>query len=324
MMDNSSEKILAQAATEFVNERRVERRWRIGFRLLTFAIIIWVVSAATSDEDSTFKAVSSSGGDSDDYVAVIDIYGEIGEQNKLASSDNTGTSINELVRRAFADEEATGIILNLDSPGGSAFDSYIVYQEIVRLRALYPDKPIHAVAGNLCASGCYMIAAAAQNIYVNQATLVGSIGVRLDTFGFVGAMEKLGVERRSYTAGENKAILDPYQPEHPATEKYIVPILHDFHAIFIDTVTTGRGDRLTDDPDIFTGSIYSGTKSIELGLVDGLGTVHSVARDVFNTENLEPVRESDSVLERFLQDVESSMSSLLGVDSSSESGLILR
>jgi protease-4 len=194
--------------------------------------------------------------------------------------------INESLREAFKNSHAAGIILRINSPGGSPVQSGIVFDEIRRLKAAHKDKPVIAVVEDVAASGGYYIAAAADSIYVNQSSLVGSIGVRMDGFGFTEAMKKLGVERRVLTAGENKALLDPFLPIDPKQRAAVQSMINEVHGQFITAVKQGRGDRLKSGPDLFTGMVWTGAKSVELGLADGLGTVNSVARDVIKAEDV--------------------------------------
>jgi protease-4 len=193
--------------------------------------------------------------------------------------------------------------LKMNSPGGSPVQSAIVNDEINRLRKLHPNKPVYVVVEDMCASGCYYIAAAADRIYVSQASIVGSIGVLMSSFGFTGLMDKLGIERRLMTAGENKALMDPFSPYSPKHKEFTQAMLKEIHEQFIDAVRAGRGKRLKENPEIFSGLFWTGSHAITLGLADGLGTVDSVARDVLKAEDVidYTVREglSDRVLKKF-------------------------
>ena len=204
---------------------------------------------------------------------------------------------------AFSDTASVGVILRMNSPGGSPVQSAIVNDEITRLRKLHPTKPVYVVVEDMCASGCYYIAAAADRIYVSQASIVGSIGVLMSSFGFTGLMDKLGVERRLMTAGENKAMMDPFSPSSTKHKEFTQATLTEIHQQFIAAVRAGRGKRLKETPEIFSGLFWTGAHAITLGLADGLGTVDSVARDVFKAEDVidYTVREglSDRVLKKF-------------------------
>ncbi|MGL5985773.1 MAG: S49 family peptidase, partial [Burkholderiales bacterium] len=201
---------------------------------------------------------------------------------KAASAE----SINESLRDAFKDKNTKGVILRINSPGGSPVQSGMINDEIRRLRAQYPGIPLYAVVDDICASGGYYVAVAADRIYVDKASLIGSIGVLMDGFGFTGTMEKLGVERRLLTAGDNKGFMDPFSPMNPAQREHAQKMLADIHQQFIGVVKTGRGKRLHDSPELFTGLIWNGEQGVKLGLADALGSVDSVARDVIKAEEL--------------------------------------
>jgi protease-4 len=204
---------------------------------------------------------------------------------------------------AFNDEGSVGLVLRMNSPGGSPVQAAIINNELTRLRKLHPNKPVYVVVEDMCASGCYYIAAAADRIYVSQGSIVGSIGVLMSSFGFTGLMNKLGVERRLMTAGENKAMMDPFQPQNPRHRAYTQTLLEEIHQQFITAVRSGRGKRLKTSPEIFSGLFWTGDSAIRLGLADGLGTVDGVARDVLKAEDVidYTVREglSDRVLKKF-------------------------
>ncbi|MGB4346906.1 MAG: S49 family peptidase, partial [Burkholderiaceae bacterium] len=213
------------------------------------------------------------------------------------------SSILPALNDAFSDAGSVGIILRMNSPGGSPVQAGIVNDEIARLRKLHPQKPLYVVVEDMCASGCYYIAAAADRIYVNQASIVGSIGVLMSSFGFTGLMDKLGVERRLLTAGENKGFLDPFSAQSDKQKEFTQGLLKEIHQQFISVVRKGRGARLKETPDMFSGLFWTGSTAISLGLADGLGTVDSVARDVLKAEDLidYTTREglSDRVLKKF-------------------------
>ena len=264
--------VLERLAFAALQEQRRARRWGIFFKLLGFAYLAAVL-AMVVDWPWAGELVHER------HTALVDVHGVI-ESDGANSAEN----INAALLRAFEDKKTAGIVLRINSPGGSPVQSGIVYDEIKRLRALYPKIPLHAVVEDLCASGGYYIAAAADRIYVDKASIVGSIGVLMDGFGFTGSMEKLGVERRLMTAGEHKGFLDPFSPQDAHQRQHAQVLLDDIHKQFIDVVRKGRGDRLKDSPDLFTGLMWTGQRSVDLGLADDFGTVDSVARDVVQAE----------------------------------------
>lgn len=256
-----------------ISEQRAARRWKMFMRLLWLAIIgavIWFV----------YKAESMSVPITTPHTAVIEIRGEIASGAE-ASAENVVASLIS----AFEDKGAQAVVLLIDSPGGSPVQAGIVNDEIRRLKALH-GKKVYAVVEEICASGAYYIAVAADEIYVDKASLVGSIGVLMDGFGFTGLMEKLGIERRLMTAGENKAMLDPFSPQDEAQRAYIQAMLTEIHTQFIGVVRKGRGERLKETPDTFSGLVWSGQQAVNLGLADGLGSLDYVAREVVKAEDI--------------------------------------
>jgi protease-4 len=202
------------------------------------------------------------------------------------------------LRDAFEDENTKGVILRANSPGGSPVQSGYIYSEIRRLRELHPDIPLYAVVTDVCASGCYYVASAADEIYVDNASIIGSIGVRMDSFGFVESMEKLGVERRLYTAGESKGFLDPFLPSRPGDVDHVEMLLENIHKQFITAVQEGRGERLQDHPDLFSGLVWTGSEGLEMGLVDAVGSSGYVAREVIGAEEIVDFTQEPDLLER--------------------------
>jgi protease-4 len=202
------------------------------------------------------------------------------------------------LQAAFKDTNTQGVVLRINSPGGSPVQAGYINDEIKRLRALYPNIPLYAVVEDICASGGYYVAAGADKIYVDKASIVGSIGVVMDGFGFTGTMEKLGVERRALTAGDNKRFLDPFSPVKPEHKAFAEKMLADIHEQFIAVVREGRGKRLKENPDTFSGYVWVGTKSIELGLADALGSVDSVARDIIKAEDIVDFTPRENIAER--------------------------
>lgn len=230
------------------------------------------------------------------YSALIEVRGVIADKEQ-ASADNLVTSL----QAAFDDPKVKGVVLRINSPGGSPVQSGYVYDEIRRLRGLHPETKVYAVISDLGASGAYYIASAADEIYADKASLVGSIGVTAAGFGFVGAMEKLGVERRAYTSGEHKAFLDPFEPQKPDETKFWQGVLNVTHEQFIASVKQGRGDRLKDKehPELFSGLVWTGQQALPLGLIDGLGNASSVARDVIGEKELVDFTVQESAFDRF-------------------------
>lgn len=275
--DNTDyESIVQRLAFAALNEQRRSRRWRIFFLFLTFAYITIVGLALMGDGAGGGKL-----SDEGKHTALVQMPGIIG----IGEKSGAETVIAGL-ESAFKHEETAGVILEINSPGGSPVQSAYIYYEIKRLRGEYESIPIYVVVSDIAASGGYFVAAAADRIYVNKSSLVGSIGVRMDSFGFVGLMDKLGVERRLLIAGENKGLFDPFLPEDAGQKAHLQKMLNEIHRHFIDAVKQGRGERLSQQADLFSGLIWTGEKAIELGLVDEFGTAKSVARDVIKAETI--------------------------------------
>ena len=264
---------LEALAREMIQDRRTERNWRIFFRLAWLALVVAVVWVLL-DRAGPMAPVSTP------HTALVEIRGEIAPDTE-ASADRLVSSLKE----AFEDPGAVAVVLRINSPGGSPVQAGIVNDEIRRLKALH-GKKVYAVVEEICASGAYYIAVAADEIYVDKASLVGSIGVLMDGFGFTGLMEKLGIERRLMTAGENKAMLDPFSPQDEAQRAYIQAMLTEIHTQFIGVVRKGRGERLKETPDTFSGLVWSGQQAVNLGLADGLGSLDYVAREVVKAEDI--------------------------------------
>jgi protease-4 len=227
------------------------------------------------------------------HTALVDLKGVISDSSE-ASADKIITGL----RDAFEDKNTAGVILRANSPGGSPVQSAYIYDEIRRLRELYPDTPLYAVVTDICASGCYYVASAADDIYVDKSSIIGSIGVRMDSFGFVDTLKKLGVERRLYTAGESKGFLDPFTPSKPSDVEHVKLLLESIHRQFISAVKTGRGDRLKDDAQLFTGLVWTGEESLPMGLADKIGSSGYVAREVIGEEEIVEFTEKPDLLER--------------------------
>ncbi|SOY46599.1 S49 family peptidase [Cupriavidus taiwanensis] len=278
--------VLEKVLTASLREQRAARRWRIFFRLVTLGLLALILFALF---DFKGDGVSASGR----HTAMVTLEGEI-----AAGTPASAEAINASLQAAFADSNAAGVILKINSPGGSPVQAGIINDEIHRLRGLYPSKPLYVVVEEICASGGYYVAAAADKIYVDKASIVGSIGVLMDGFGFTGLMDKLGVERRLYTSGANKGMLDPFSPQVPKQKAFAEAMLKQIHQQFIDVVKEGRGDRLKDDPELFSGLFWSGERSVDLGLADGLGSAEYVARDLFKAEDIVDYTVKENIAER--------------------------
>ena len=286
---NWERKILEKVALAAIAEQRRGRRWGIFLKLLGFAYLA-VIGAAFIDWGGEAKKF----GDGHKYTALVRMNGVI-----QAGGDASGESIIEALDSAFDDKNVAGVILMIDSPGGSPVQAGMINDEIVRLRARNKAVPLYVVVEDVCASGGYYVAAAADKIYVNKGSIVGSIGVLMDGFGFTGTMEKLGVERRLLTAGENKGFLDPFSPMIASHKEHAQQLLGEIHQQFIDVVRKGRGNRLKETPDMFSGLMWTGARSVELGLSDGYGSVDSVARDVIKAENVRDFTVKQNIAEKF-------------------------
>ena len=266
-------------------EQRRARRWSIAFK---FAFLIYlVVVTIIYIPIGLFPDVESG-----KHTALVEVQGLISDQ-----SDASADVVVSGLRAAFEDDNTVGVIVRINSPGGSPVQAGYINDEIARLREKYPKIPLYAVITDICASGGYYVAAAAEKIYADKSSVVGSIGVLMNGFGFVDTMEKLGVERRLMTAGEHKGFLDPFSPENPAEVAHVQKILDRIHQQFIDTVRRGRGDRLKEDASLFSGLIWTGDQSIELGLVDALGSSSYVAREVIGAEDIVDFTPKRSYLE---------------------------
>jgi protease-4 len=276
---------LERVARELMADRRSERRWRIFFRLAWFALVLAIAFALFGQR----SAVSTTQGP---HTALVEVRGEIG-----AETDARAENIVAALKSAFEDRYAQAIVIRFNSPGGSPVQAGIVNDELRRLKALHKKK-VYAVVEEVCASGAYYIAVAADEIYVDKASVVGSIGVLMDGFGFTGTMEKLGVERRLITAGENKGMLDPFSPLSDAQKGYAKAMIDQVHQQFIQVVREGRGKRLKETPDVFSGLFWNGETAVKMGLADHFGSLDSVARDVVKAEEVVDYTPKENVAER--------------------------
>jgi protease-4 len=279
------EATLARLATELLRQQAVERRWRTFFRLAWLGLalaVLWIGFAARGPASAPTTP----------HTALVEVRGEIAADTEASAELLVGA-----LRNAFEDAGAQAVVLRINSPGGSPVQAGIVYDEIKRLKAKH-KKPVYAVVEEMCASGAYYMAVAADDIYVDKASIVGSIGVLMDGFGFTGLMEKLGVERRLITAGENKALGDPFTPSNPKHVAATKAMLAQIHQQFIDVVKEGRGDRLKETPETFSGLYWNGEEAVRLGLADATGNLDFVAREVVKAEEIIDYTPRDNVAER--------------------------
>lgn len=268
-----------------LEEQRRARRWGVLFKSLTFLFLFVVLIVMAARDSTDFSAGP--------HTALVEIGGEIGGEDGVSADTVIGA-----LKDAFESKHTKGVVLRCNSPGGSPVQAGQINDEIRRLRAKNPEMPVVAVVDDVCASGGYYIVAAADRIFVDKASLVGSIGVLMDGFGFTEGMKKLGIERRLLTAGENKGFLDPFSPSRQDEVGYAKAMLEEIHAQFIHAVRQGRGKRLKDSPEIFSGLIWSGARAVELGLADGLGSLDYVAREVFKAEDVVDYTPKQDILDR--------------------------
>jgi len=303
--------LIEKLATEALKEQRRARRWGIFWKLLTFAYLTVVLALAID-----WKGGAESMGGK--HTALVELQGII-----APGAESSAERVMLALQSAFKDKSTQGVVLRINSPGGSPVQSQMIFDEVKRLRQKYPEIPLYAVVEDLCASGGYYVAAAADRIYVAKGSIVGSIGVRMDNFGVVGLMEKLGIERRLITAGKNKALLDPFLPEDPEQKRIAIDLVTQIHQQFIAAVREGRGKRLKETPDMFSGLIWTGTKSIELGLADGLGGLDYVAREVIHAEDVVDYTQKENIAEKVARRFGAgAMGALL--DFSARSSLVMR
>lgn len=303
--DDKSWRLLEKAVLAGVQEQRRARRWGIFFKLLTFLYLFGALLMFSPLFDLQKTAARG-----ETHTALVEVRGMIAD-NEAASADNIVSSL----RAAFEDPKTKGVVLRINSPGGSPVQSGYIYDEIRRLRGEHPDTKVYAVIIDLGASGAYYIASAADEIYADKASLVGSIGVTAASFGFVDLMGKLGVERRVYTSGEHKAFLDPFQPQKDDETRFWQGVLDTTHRQFIESVKNGRGDRLKVDghPELFSGLVWSGEQALELGLVDKLGSTSYVAREVIGAKEIVDYTKQDTPFDRFAKRLGASMAEQLAM-----------
>jgi protease IV len=268
-----------------LHEQRRARRWGIFFKLLTFAYITVIIVMALGWKDS--------GKPTGKHSALVEVSGVI-----APGTDASAERVSASLQAAFKDKNTQGVIVRINSPGGSPVQSHAIYEEMRRLRKQNPGVPLYAVVEDICASGGYYVAVGADRIYVGRSSIVGSIGVRMDGFGVTGLMDKLGVERRLITAGENKGFLDPFLPVDETQKRHAQQLLDDVHRQFIGVVREGRGERLRETAELFSGLVWTGERSVELGLADAFGSVDHVAREVIKAERVVDFSEKENLAER--------------------------
>ncbi len=257
-----------------ITEQRRKRRWSIFFRLVFLCIFFSFLAMLFMPESQKHERGQA-------HTALIDVEGMIA-QSESFNADNVAASL----RAAFDDKQTKGIILRINSPGGTPVQSAYIFDEIKRLQAKYPKVPVYAVCTDVCASGAYYVAAAANKIYANPASIIGSIGVLMNGFGFEEVMKKIGIERRLITAGKYKGFLDPFSPKNEKEKAIAKIMLNQVHTQFIAAVKLGRGTRLKSNPDLFTGLVWTGEEALTLGLIDGFGSTGYVAREVIKAPNI--------------------------------------
>lgn len=301
--------VLEKLALSAVVEQRRARRWGIFFKALGFLYLTFLIVLMTGVVKGDVNKMGK-------HTALVDLQGVISSDKANADMMIAG------LKDAFENKNTQGVIMRINSPGGSPVQAGQINDEIRRLRAQYPKIPFYVVIDDICASGGYYIAVAAEKIYVDKASLVGSIGVLMDGFGFTQTMDKLGVERRLITSGNSKGFLDPFSPTDPQQVEYAKQMLEEIHAQFIQVVRQGRGKRLKETPETFSGLVWSGQKSIELGLADGFGSVESVARDVIKAEDIVDFTPQEGLADRLVGKFGIAMASVF--KPASQTGMQLR
>jgi protease-4 len=294
-------RVIEKLATEGLREQQRARRWGIFFKLLGFSLLfialLAIIGAWNKGEATCI----------DKCTAMVDLRGELDSEGQT-NADNVISGL----QAAFKNKGTQGVVLRINSPGGSPVQAGEINDEIRRLRGKYPDTPIYAVVEEVCASGAYYVAVATDKIYVDKASLIGSIGVIMDGFGFVGSLEKLGVERRALAAGDNKTFLDPFLPMTQEQRDYALKLLEEIHQQFIAVVKQGRGSRLKESPELFSGLVWNGARSVDLGLADALGSVGYVAREVIKAEDVVDFTVQEGLTERLARRFGTTMGRSLG------------
>ena len=280
--------VLEKIALAGIKEQRSARRWGIFFKILTFTYVTMILFFAIDWKGRTEIMTDGK------HTALVEVSGVIGP-----GTDASAERVNAALQAAFKDRNTQGVVVRVNSPGGSPVQSQNIYDEMRRLRVKYPAIPLYVVVEDMCASGGYFVAAGADRIYVSKSSLVGSIGVRMDGWGVTGLMDKLGVERRLLTAGDNKGFLDPFLPVDEKQKQHALAMLGEIHQQFINVVREGRGKRLKESPDLFSGLVWTGQKSVDLGLADGFGSLDYVAREVIKAEDIVDFSQKENLAEKF-------------------------
>lgn len=293
--------VLEGLLVDNLQEKRRTRRWRIFLQLCWLLFGLLIVLTIWSSDRSVNPEISAK------HTALVSLEGEV-----ASGSAGSAENIINALQSAFSEAHSVAVILKINSPGGSPVQAGMINNEIRRLRGQYKQKPLYVVVEEVCASGGYYIAAAADKIFVNQASMIGSIGVMMDGFGFVDLMKHLGVERRLYTAGSHKGMLDPFSPQSEQNREYAQKMLNEIHQQFITAVRQGRGARLKETPELFSGLVWTGQSSINLGLADGLGSIESVARDVIKTENIVDYTQREGLVDRISRRLGASIGESVG------------
>lgn len=294
-MVNNENSLMQKVLLEHIYEQRRARRWGIFFKLITL-VFLAIILLGVFNKDLKNTTVAQ------DHTAVIDIIGEIS-----ASHTTNADNIRKALKSAFESKFTKGVVLRINSPGGSPVQARLIYDEIRYLRSKHPQIKIYAAIEEIGASAAYLIASATDEIYADQTSIVGSIGVKIDSFGFVEGMQKIGVERRAYAAGAHKEILDPFLPRNAEDDAFINEQLRFVHQAFIDNVKQGRGSRLKEIPEIFSGLFWCGEPAKNLGLIDGYGDAQKVAREIIKVEKIVDYSPTEGVFDRFAHRMGSSI-----------------
>ncbi|HID00028.1 MAG TPA: S49 family peptidase [Piscirickettsiaceae bacterium] len=305
-MDPNTEQRLIEALDKWLKQDRASRRWKnlLFFVIALYIAVLIVLMIKGANDLDQLKEIA----DAEPYAAVVRLNGTI-----VPEADASANAIMPVLRKAFSDKQAKAVIIEANSPGGSPVQAALINAEIRRLKQKY-NKPVYVTIQDVCASGCYYVAVAADKLFANENSIVGSIGVRLDTFGFTGLMDKLGIENRSMYAGEHKAFINPFGPKDEAGRAHFREhVLERTHQQFIKAVREGRGERLKDHPDLFTGLVWLGPEATELGLIDGLGDTRYVAEELAKVKKTRIIEPDKPLLEQLLRDMgaESVLSHLL-------------
>jgi protease-4 len=290
--------LVTRLASAALKEQRRARLWGIFFKLLGFAYVSLILVLALD-----WKGAEVSG---KKHTAMVEVNGLI-----APGAGASAEKITAALQAAFKDKNTQGVVVRINSPGGSPVQAQAIYDEMRRLRKKHPETPLYAVVEDVCASGGYFVAVGADRIYVGKASIVGSIGVLMNGFGFTGLMDKLGIERRLITAGENKGMLDPFSPLADKDKEHIQTMMSDIHQQFIGVVREGRGKRLKDSPEIFSGLIWTGARSVDLGLADGFGSLEYVAREVVKAEDIRDFTITEGIAEKLARRFGAALASTL-------------